>query len=850
MSYTRVNWEDSPTTTTPLSANNLNKMDAQIAENAAAIADLQATQGQIDVDNAFDTNSENPVQNKVVATAISELTAATSSFESNLQTETDTREDFQNATETELEDARTSADYIQYPSLGEAIRGQIDAVNENVKLKVDGGYVDSDGYLILTADGEPVGDPIGPFAGGGGGGGGGSGTSVMTITNTTGWVSKSIAENAPCSVSVTWLSTLDDLSTGEGTMTVTVNGAKKLVKTVSQGAVTVDVTNYLAVGSNKIKLSITDAYSYTRYINYTVTVIALSLTSTFDNSVPYSGEIRFYYTPVGLAEKTVHFELDGTALPDVTVTASTRQTLVIPAQSHGKHTIKCWFEATVEGATIESNTLFYEFASIVSGNNAPVIWSDWTGSSVAQFSTVVIDYYVYSNTLTTPITITLMDGSTQPLTVDRTRHVLSTKATTVGTFSISIATTGAATYTIPITVTQSEIDINPVTDDLTLYLSSAGRSNNEANPGTWSYNGISATFSGFNWASDGWQNDGDGNIVCRVAGDGRLTIPCQVFGSDFKREGKTISIDFKTSEVRNYDTPIISCLNGGVGFSITPQAIVMSSLLSSLNAQFKEDEHVRVDIVVEKTSENRLIYMYINGIMSRVHLYPTNDNFAQDTPVGISIGSDDATTDIYCIRVYENDLTRQQILKNWIADTQNIDEMLDRYNRNNIFDEYSQIVIANLPQDLPYLILEGSELPTFKGDKKTINGSFTDPSGTFTNFTFTNAQIDVQGTSSQDYARKNYKIKFKNGFVINGETVSTYAMRSDSIPVDTFTMKADVASSEGANNVELVRLYDAVCPYKTPAQQVANSHVRQGIDGFPIVIFWDNGEATTFLGKR
>ena len=63
-------------------------------------------------------------------------------------------------------------------------------------------------------------------------------------------------------------------------------------------------------------------------------------------------------------------------------------------------------------------------------------------------------------------------------------------------------------------------------------------------------------------------------------------------------------------------------------------------------------------------------------------------------------------------------------------------------------------------------------------------------------------------------------------------------------------MKADFASSEGANNVELVRLYNEACPYKTPAQ-IANSKVRQGIDGFPILIFWNNTNAgtTTFIGK-
>ena len=84
----------------------------------------------------------------------------------------------------------------------------------------------------------------------------------------------------------------------------------------------------------------------------------------------------------------------------------------------------------------------------------------------------------------------------------------------------------------------------------------------------------------------------------------------------------------------------------------------------------------------------------------------------------------------------------------------------------------------------------------------------------------------------------------------SGATADDFKLRDTSIPVATFCYKADVASSEGANNVELVRLYDMACPYKTPAQR-EDSRVRQGIDGFPIVIFWHDtvNDETVFMGK-
>ena len=235
--------------------------------------------------------------------------------------------------------------------------------------------------------------------------------------------------------------------------------------------------------------------------------------------------------------------------------------------------------------------------------------------------------------------------------------------------------------------------------------------------------------------------------------------------------------------------------------------------------------------------------------MSGAVQYPEDDDFSQATPVGITIGSNDCTTDIYTIRAYDNGLTRYQVLDNWIADSQNHQERLDRYGRNDVYDSYGRVVISKLPTDLPYLVIQSATLPQFKGDKKTCSGYFTDPQHANRSYSFKDAEIDVQGTSSQYYYRKNYKLKYKKGFIMSdGSMAENYQMNENAVPTDTFTMKADVASSEGAFNVVLSMLYNDMCPYKTPAQE-ADSKVRQCIEGFPIVIFWDDGTETKFLGK-
>ena len=714
--------------------------------------------------------------------------------------------------------------------------------------KIDDAYVE-DGYLYMTSNNEVVVGPLGPFSGGGGGGGTGN-NAVLTVSNTSGWLSKSIATGAECVISLTWISLEDDLPTGNGTLKVTINGLVKTTQDVEQGAVTVDISKYLATGANMVKVNVTDAYGNGRTINYSVSVVEVSVSSTFDAGIPYSGPITYTYTPVGNVTKTIHFLVDGTELDTAEVSASGRQqSYVIPAQSHGAHSLLVYFTATVDGVEIRSNELYYELICTVAGEDAPIIVSNYRGTKAEQYASIVIEYMVYNPlSMTSAITLSANGTVVNTLTVDRTQRIWTYRADKVGDLTLEIAC-GDTHKVITLTVTESSMDIGAETQDLSLYLSSYGRSNNEADPGTWSYGDIQAVFTGFNFTSDGWQLDKDNNTVLRVSGDARLTIPYKAFAQDFRTGGKTIELEFATRDIMDYDAVVVSCMSGNRGIELTAQRAVLKSEQSEISTQYKEDEHVRISFAVEKRAENRLIYCYINGVMSGTVQYPVDDDFAQVTPVDISIGSNDCTIDLYNIRVYDNDLTRHQMLNNWIADTQDVDEMLDRYTHNNVFDAYGSIVIAQLPKDLPYLVLEGAELPQYKGDKKTVSGYYVDPLHPERSFTFTNAQIDVQGTSSQYYARKNYKVKFKGGFILtDGVTVQVYCIREDAISTNTFTFKADVASSEGANNVELVRLYNDACPYKTPPQ-VNNPNIRQGIDGFPIVMFWSNGNSTIFLGK-
>lgn len=717
----------------------------------------------------------------------------------------------------------------------------ISEISDRISSKIDSAEV-ADGYLILYADGIEVARLTG--FGGTGGGGGGTTASQMTITNLSGFITKTLAYGNDCYLSFEWSSAVDDIPTGNGTLDLFVNNIKKInSKDVAQGKVSINVKEYLENNkSNIVTIKVTDMYENSRILRFTIKVLAYAITSSFNETAVQSGDIQYYFVPSGEGTKTIYFEMDDQIILTKTTTSNNRQDIVtLPAQTHGTHNLRVWFTAEVGEDIIESNILTYNIICIESGNNNIII-SLRAKDQFLQYYTNNVRYQIWNPAQYS--TVELFDGkqTTTVENVDNTEHQWPIVKTELGMYTISI-TVGSNTVSKEIEVIDSGITVNPATTGLELYLTSRGHV--IGSPLEWSYEDINCQFSGFKGTSDGWQLDSEGIPVMRLSEDARIIIPFKPFNKEVSVYGKTLEFEFATSNVFNYNTTIIDCLSDGKGLQATAQAVTLYSSENNLFTQYKEDEHVRISFVISASSDpsqGNIVYCYINGIMCGAFKY-TTDLFEQNNPVNITIGSNECTTDIYTIRVYDRALTRYEIVDNWLADMQDGVELVKQYDYNSIYINDVVTLDKVLEKGLPCLVIEGT-LPTYKGDNQTVSGRYIDPNDGTKSFTYVEADINVQGTSSQDYPRKNYKIKFNGGFTNSeGVTSKKYSINGG-IPTKTFTFKADYASSEGANNVELVRLYNDISPYRTPPQK-ENPLIRQGIDGFPIAIFHGN----TFVGK-
>ena len=558
-------------------------------------------------------------------------------------------------------------------------------------------------------------------------------------------------------IKYTYSSTLSGEETGEGIATYTLNNKQVASETINQGEVSFNIGKYLILGDNVLVVQVTDSYGATRKLTFKINAVSIAVTSTFDDSKAYVGAISFPYTPLGAVEKTIHFVVDGKETGTYTTSVSNRQqTYSIPAQAHGAHTLDVYATATINDTEVESDRLRYDIISIVSGNNTPVIASSFRTAEVEQFSTLLIPYIVYNPaTTTSDITLSANGIEISDQTIDRTRQTWSYRAETPGELELKIAC-GSVTKTFNLTVTESEIDVRPEEADLVLFLTSVNRSNNEEGKNIWNYGEIFAVLTAFNYATNGWIKTVDGFVALRVNGDARVTIPYNSFANDFRSTGKTIEFEFETRDVTDYDSVILSCMNAGIGLEVTAQKAIFRSEQTSIETQFKEDERVRISFVIEKKAENRLIFVYINGEICGLIQYPEQDNFTQPNPAGISIGSSDCTADIFNIRVYDNALNRYQLLDNYIADMDNLELKRKLYARNSIYDDYGNLSYEKLAnQNISFTIV--GELPTFKGDKKTVTLVYEDREYPERSWVATGVEIDVQGTSSQWYPRKNFK---------------------------------------------------------------------------------------------
>lgn len=627
---------------------------------------------------------------------------------------------------------------------------------------------------------------------------------------------------------------------------------------VATGECEFDLTDYVVVGDNKVVLTITHATGAVATKAWTVKVVDVRLESTFDDTkFNIANEpVVFTFTPYGGVAKTIYFLLDGKEIGKKTSSAAAAglsDSFTVPAQSHGTHLFEAYMTADINGKTIESNHIVKDIIWYDESSTIPVISCTQQEFTIRQYEAVNINYTVYDPSTETPnISLKstyinengeIVEEYNSNITMSSNTATWQYKTDVIGKHTLTI-TCGEVVKTLIATVVELGISVSPITTGLVFDFNPVGYSNNDVNR-LWSDNNIAMTVSdNFDWVNGGYQYDENGDQCFCIKSGTSAEINYELFGDDAKANGKEFKLIFKTRNVSNADATFLSCVSDTIGtdkigLEMKVHEAKIYAKTDSLPLPYAEEEIIEFEFNISASTETPSMVMgYEDGVSTRPLVYDDTHDFqqVQGHRKTIALGSDECDLYIYRFKVYNKSLSDKDVLNNFIADARSAEEMIERYDRNQIYKE-GILDPDYLAEMCPQLKIIKLEVPHFTNDKddKVYNKNIQsivecvhkggDP--IYDNWVAYDIVHSGQGTSSNNYGAagrnldiimKSYKDYGNAPYIILGDGSRTdkITLTRESIPTNYLNAKVNIASSENANNALFAKRYNQYNPYNRP----------------------------------
>lgn len=567
---------------------------------------------------------------------------------------------------------------------------------------------------------------------------GGSGGSTTTTTLKIERITESpivVTTTDKVEIKFNYSSVDSDGESVDGTYTWKLGSSIIATGNLVQGENIFDATEYINIGTQKLTLTVVDAAGSIAVKSWTIQKVDIRIESSFNDKITYAvnNAVNFTYTPYGAVNKTVHFKLDGVELGTITTSSSgTLQSYTIPAQTHGAHLLECYITATINSKEIETDHIFKDIIWYDENGDVPVIgciyrYDHYGKVEAKQYNSTNIQFYVFDPNTETPTITRSVDGkvvATQVMT--GTSDIWAYKSSEIGEHTLTI-TCRNTTLTIVMDIKELGVAIEPITANLAFDFNPTGLSNSDEDR-LWKDNSTNVTMTvsdNFDWSNGGYQIDSDGNQYFCVKAGTTATINYNLFERDASTYGSEFKCIFKTTNVRKADATFLTCQADStvVGLQMNTHEAYLKSSIKSLYIPYSEEDIIEFEFninALDKDNPNAtaIIMSYEDGVGLRPMIYDSTHRLYQYEPVPITIGSADCDVHIYRMKAYTSALTDSNILSNFIADARDSDEMIARYNRNQIYDENNALTPESVAETCPQLRVIKIECPHFTNDKK------------------------------------------------------------------------------------------------------------------------------------
>lgn len=672
-------------------------------------------------------------------------------------------------------------------------------------------------------------------------------------------------------------------------------------------AVHFNIDKYLAEGTNTIIVSVTGQNTLAATsVAITYEVVNLQLNDMLDISKVYdlasgTAQLEIPYSISGYGTKIVEWYIDGKMLDyvraeDEIVESNTTRTkhITLSNLSQGVHSLQFRAYTTVNGELFYTSTLYRDIIVytgvksdmiIAIATSIPseygIIGSDGKVAlyDMVQYVPYTLRFATYSPSNTSNVEVKVKVDNSVKATINSNNGIENSVViipTTSGTKSVEIAA-GNTEYEIDAEVAPTTMNIQEITNGLVIDFVASEKTNNSSDRDVWEYGDYKGTLSGFAWNNaSGWVNN-----RLEMTSGATFEINYAPLGNTPTSLGKTVEIEWSTKNVKD-DNAIICDLrnNNGVGIVIYATKVSMTSADGvTIETEYKSDENVRIAFVINRSTGStyqRMSFIYANGILSRGDKWALTDSYTSDALLKLQ-ATEGAEVSLKSIRIYDDALSSDNILNNYILYRDTVEEMMEVYDRNDVYEENRDIFSpSKMSSRLPVMIVTG-DIPTLentsdKDTQITVDIEYTNLQDPSRSFKMVGAAMRPQGTSSMGYPKKNFRIytqKLDTTVVYDAAgnviTDKLYSFKQGAQPVNCWCLKADYAESSGTHNTGIARLWnealynaqiDGEYKLRTEAQRIAAASgyeydVRTTIDGFPILLFYrpSANDDVIFIGK-
>ena len=592
---------------------------------------------------------------------------------------------------------------------------------------------------------------------------------------------------------------------------------------VAGSTVAIDVREYLANGSNRVKVEMrseTDSSVFSSVVyNVTMTEIYIEeFNNGWYNAIVEGVDTHYQlggFRIVGAISKTLHIEIyrENTVVESFETLIGVSSYVDTPfyfthsagLDLSGLSTGVYLCRAYLTAGTLVSIPVSYNFMYVAEGDrfSAQLVCVNNVANNAMNYSTVALcNYAIYNcgqSSGTPHILVQLCNMTTPTTKIDADYPDVTTGIPHTLEYTIEWLIQETVNLYVYFDITidgSSQMGVIPI-DNSAVYPAEAGadfimnasaRTNNDANKesilneATSPSSEILATWEKMSWIDgvDGWTQDDDGRRALLVPAFSKCTIPYRVM----QGQNMTFELCFRVANVSNYNENIITAAEnpstaGFYGLRIRPTTVTLHSSADTddsadilRSCTFKDERVVHLMVVIQTNydgnSGKNLATMYLNGCENKSFSFDSGS--AWENNANLIIGSDSADVYIYHCRVYRKALGMKAVEQNFINSLRTLSERAATSAWfNSVVNENTHELLIDkvINSDYNYFVVEmkdGATIPSRANGWAKDSQGYSDFEMHFGkhpewDFKLFDVETTGQGTTSMDYYLWNLRFR-------------------------------------------------------------------------------------------